>query len=51
MSDNRRDQLIEFVEREFIGPDPIDWTNKFPFNKFDKLNGNLLVQIPLTGLV
>lgn len=25
MSDNRRDQLIEFVEREFIGPDPIDW--------------------------
>ena len=25
MSDSRRDQLIEFVEREFIGPDPIDW--------------------------
>lgn len=25
MNDNRRDQLIEFVEREFIGPDPIDW--------------------------
>ena len=25
MSDKRRDQLIEFVEREFIGPDPIDW--------------------------
>lgn len=25
MSDTRRDQLIEFVEREFIGPDPIDW--------------------------
>lgn len=25
MSDNRRDQLIKFVEREFIGPDPIDW--------------------------
>jgi len=23
--DTRRDQLIEFVEREFIGPDPIDW--------------------------
>ena len=25
MVDNRRDQLNEFVEREFIGPDPIDW--------------------------
>lgn len=25
MADNRRDQLIAFVEREFIGPDPIDW--------------------------
>ena len=25
MADNRRDQLKEFVEREFIGPDPIDW--------------------------
>ena len=23
--DTRRDQLIEIVEREFIGPDPIDW--------------------------
>lgn len=27
MSDTRRDQLIEFVEKEFIGPDPIDWEN------------------------
>jgi len=25
MSDNRREQLIRFVEKEFIGPDPIDW--------------------------
>ena len=25
MSDTRRDQLIEIVEKEFIGPDPIDW--------------------------
>ncbi|MDE7204358.1 MAG: hypothetical protein K2O91_21235 [Lachnospiraceae bacterium] len=25
MEDNRRDQLKTFVEREFIGPDPIDW--------------------------
>ena len=25
MSDTRRDQLIEFVEKEFIGPDPVDW--------------------------
>ena len=25
MNDSRRDQLIGFVEREFIGPDPIDW--------------------------
>lgn len=25
MSDTRRDQLIEFVEKEFIGPDPTDW--------------------------
>lgn len=25
MSDNRRNQLIDIVEREFIGPDPIDW--------------------------
>lgn len=25
MSDTRRDQLIDFVEKEFIGPDPIDW--------------------------
>ena len=25
MSDARRDQLKKFVEREFIGPDPIDW--------------------------
>ena len=25
MTDNRRNQLIEFVEREFIGPDPIEW--------------------------
>lgn len=25
MADSRRDQLKAFVEREFIGPDPIDW--------------------------
>lgn len=25
MTDTRRDQMIDFVEREFIGPDPIDW--------------------------
>lgn len=25
MADTRRNQLREFVEREFIGPDPIDW--------------------------
>ena len=25
MSDNRRNQLLGFIEREFIGPDPIDW--------------------------
>ncbi len=25
MDDSRRNQLKEFVEREFIGPDPIDW--------------------------
>ena len=25
MADNRREQLKELVEREFIGPDPIDW--------------------------
>ena len=25
MIDTRRDQLIDFVEKEFIGPDPIDW--------------------------
>ena len=25
MRDNRREQLLELVEREFIGPDPIDW--------------------------
>lgn len=25
MTDNRREQLLELVEREFIGPDPIDW--------------------------
>ena len=25
MRDTRRDQLIDIVEREFIGPDPIDW--------------------------
>lgn len=24
MADNRRNQLLEFVEREFIGPDPVD---------------------------
>jgi len=27
MSDTRRNQLLEFVEREFIGPDPVDWEN------------------------
>lgn len=25
MDDNRRNQLLTFVEREFIGPDPVDW--------------------------
>ena len=25
MEDNRRDQLLELVKKEFIGPDPIDW--------------------------
>lgn len=25
MKDDRRDQLIEYIEKEFIGPDPIDW--------------------------
>ena len=24
MTDNRRNQLLEYVEKEFIGPDPID---------------------------
>ena len=34
MSDNRRDQLIEFVEREFIGPDPIDWPGMTQSRKY-----------------
>ncbi|MCD8361452.1 MAG: hypothetical protein LUC98_00610 [Lachnospiraceae bacterium] len=25
MADDRRKQLLEYVEKEFIGPDPIDW--------------------------
>lgn len=25
MSDTRRDQIVNLVEKEFIGPDPIDW--------------------------
>lgn len=25
MADDRRKQLIDYIEREFIGPDPIDW--------------------------
>lgn len=25
MTDDRREQLLELVEKEFIGPDPIDW--------------------------
>lgn len=25
MADDRREQLLELIEREFIGPDPIDW--------------------------
>ena len=25
MNDNRREQLLDYVEKEFIGPDPIDW--------------------------
>lgn len=25
MEDDRREQLLELVEKEFIGPDPIDW--------------------------
>lgn len=25
MSDSRRNQLLNFVERELIGPDPVDW--------------------------
>ena len=25
MAEERREQLKQFVEREFIGPDPIDW--------------------------
>ena len=25
MENDRRDQLIEYIEKEFIGPDPIDW--------------------------
>lgn len=25
MSDTRHDQLIDYIEKEFIGPDPIDW--------------------------
>ena len=25
MNDNRRNQLLNIIEREFIGPDPIDW--------------------------
>lgn len=25
MSDTRRDQLIDYIEKEFIGPDPVDW--------------------------
>ena len=32
MSDNRRNQLIDFVEKEFIGPDPIDWPGMLQSN-------------------
>lgn len=32
MSDTRRDQLIDFVEKEFIGPDPIDWPDMIQAN-------------------
>lgn len=32
MNDTRRDQLIDFVEREFIGPDPIDWPDLIQSN-------------------
>lgn len=58
MSDNRRDQLIEFVEREFIGPDPIDWPGMTQSNGQEILAsdpprtryiaGILILQKPLT---
>ena len=25
MNDTRREQLLDYVEKEFIGPDPVDW--------------------------
>ena len=32
MSDTRRDQLIDYIEKEFIGPDPIDWPGMIQSN-------------------
>lgn len=47
MKDTRRDQLLEFVEREFIGPDPIDW----PAHKQENGEEILHVDSPLTRYI
>ena len=40
MYDNRRDQLLAAVEREFIGPDPIDWEDSLQKNGEEILTGD-----------
>lgn len=40
MTDNRREQLLELVEKEFIGPDPIDWEGYRQANGEEILNSD-----------
>lgn len=40
MSDKRRDQIIELIEKEFIGPDPIDWDGMKQENGEEILRGD-----------
>lgn len=51
MKDNRREQLIEIVKREFIGPDPIDWEGLLQENGEEILASDPPIKRYLAGVL
>lgn len=51
MNDNRREQIIEIVKKEFIGPDPIDWEGLVQENGEEILSGDPPTKRYIAGIL